>query len=126
METQSKTLNGQDLVIASINITFQGVIWAIIPRNLECRSAIVLIALSTTIIIAKTISKFGHWALVHCFVCCFTILLFGELCLSELLFHWFTPSGHDCGLNTFFIVMTLISVFVFAIVALHPALLGTL
>lgn len=40
---------------------------------------------------------------------------------SGLLFHWFTPSGHDCGLNTFFIVMTLICVFLFLIVALHPA-----
>ncbi|KAM5578463.1 hypothetical protein ABKV19_008663, partial [Rosa sericea] len=37
---------------------------------------------------------------------------------SGLLFHLFTPSGHDCGLNTFFIVMTLIFVFVFLIVAL--------
>lgn len=40
---------------------------------------------------------------------------------SGLLFHWFTPSGHDCGLNTFFILMTLIFVFVFAVVVLHPA-----
>lgn len=40
---------------------------------------------------------------------------------SGLLFHWFTPSGQDCGLNTFFIVLTLIFVIVFAIVALHPA-----
>ncbi|PPS14491.1 hypothetical protein GOBAR_AA06091 [Gossypium barbadense] len=39
---------------------------------------------------------------------------------SGLLFHWFTPSGQDCGLNTFFIVMTLILVILFAIVALHP------
>jgi hypothetical protein len=41
-------------------------------------------------------------------------------CFSGLLFHWFTPSGHDCGLNLFFIVFTLILVFAFAIVALHP------
>ncbi|KAJ4952519.1 hypothetical protein NE237_029351 [Protea cynaroides] len=45
---------------------------------------------------------------------------------SGLLFHWFTPSGYDCGLNTFFIVMTLIFVFVFAIVALHPAVGGSI
>ncbi|XP_068652877.1 uncharacterized protein [Aristolochia californica] len=45
---------------------------------------------------------------------------------SGLLFHWFTPSGYDCGLNTFFIVMTLILVFLFAIVALHPAVNGSL
>ncbi|XP_021829377.1 probable serine incorporator [Prunus avium] len=45
---------------------------------------------------------------------------------SGLLFHWFTPSGHDCGLNTFFIVMTLICVFLFLIVALHPAVNGSI
>ncbi|KAE7999771.1 hypothetical protein FH972_004171 [Carpinus fangiana] len=44
---------------------------------------------------------------------------------SGFLFHWFTPSGQDCGLNTFFIVMTLILVFVFAMVALHPAVSGS-
>ncbi|KAF9613186.1 hypothetical protein IFM89_005957 [Coptis chinensis] len=42
------------------------------------------------------------------------------ICFSGLLFHFFVPSGHDCGLNIFFISMTLIFVFVFAIVALHP------
>lgn len=46
------------------------------------------------------------------------VLTFG---FSGLLFHWFTPSGQDCGLNTFFIVMTLILAFIFAVVALHPA-----
>jgi len=40
---------------------------------------------------------------------------------SALLFHWFTPSGQDCGLNTFIIVMTLVFAILFAIVALHPA-----
>lgn len=45
---------------------------------------------------------------------------------SGLLFHFFTPSGHDCGLNTFFIVMTLILAFVFGIVALHPAVGGSI
>ncbi|CAH2037397.1 unnamed protein product [Thlaspi arvense] len=45
---------------------------------------------------------------------------------SGLLFHWFTPSEHDCGLNTFFIVMTLIFVFVFAVVVLHPAVGGSI
>ncbi|XP_008794380.2 probable serine incorporator [Phoenix dactylifera] len=45
---------------------------------------------------------------------------------TGLLFHWFTPSGHDCGLNTFFIVLTLILVFVFAVVALHPKVNGSL
>uniref|UniRef100_A0A1D1ZJV4 Putative serine incorporator n=1 Tax=Anthurium amnicola TaxID=1678845 RepID=A0A1D1ZJV4_9ARAE len=45
---------------------------------------------------------------------------------SGLLFHWFTPSGHDCGLNMFFIIMTLFLVFVFAVIALHPAVNGSL
>ncbi|THU66341.1 hypothetical protein C4D60_Mb05t13130 [Musa balbisiana] len=45
---------------------------------------------------------------------------------TGVLFHWFTPSGHDCGLNTFFIVLTLILVFVFATVALHPKVNGSL
>jgi hypothetical protein len=44
---------------------------------------------------------------------------------SGMLFHWFTPSGQDCGLNLFFIVSTLILVFVFAIVALHPKVVAT-
>jgi Kef-type K+ transport system membrane component KefB len=39
---------------------------------------------------------------------------------SGLLFHWFTPSGADCQLNTFFIVFTLILAVSFAIISLHP------
>jgi hypothetical protein len=50
----------------------------------------------------------------------------GTFVFSGLLFHWFTPSGHECGLNTFFLVFTLILVFVFAIVALHPKINGSL
>ncbi|KAG6787818.1 hypothetical protein POTOM_003863 [Populus tomentosa] len=49
----------------------------------------------------------------------------GTFAFSGLLFHWFTASGQDCGLNTFFIVMTLIFAFVFAIIALHPAVNGS-
>lgn len=40
---------------------------------------------------------------------------------SGILFIWFNPSGHDCGLNVFFIVMTMILAFAFAIIALHPS-----
>lgn len=54
------------------------------------------------------------------------ICYIGTFVFSGLLFHWFTPSGHDCGLNTFFLVFTLILVFVFAIVALHPKINGSL
>ncbi|GLU08813.1 hypothetical protein SLE2022_257000 [Rubroshorea leprosula] len=45
---------------------------------------------------------------------------------SGILFMWFNPSGHDCGLNVFFIVMTMILAFAFAIIALHPAVNGSL
>lgn len=45
---------------------------------------------------------------------------------SGILFIWFNPSGHDCGLNVFFIVIMMILAFVFAIIALHPAVNGSL
>ncbi|KAF2287848.1 hypothetical protein GH714_002948 [Hevea brasiliensis] len=45
---------------------------------------------------------------------------------SGILFLWFNPSGHDCGLNVFFIVMTMIIAFAFAIIALHPTVNGSL
>lgn len=45
---------------------------------------------------------------------------------SGLLLVWFNPSGNDCGLNLFFIVMTMILAFVFAIIALHPKINGSL
>ncbi|KAG6575017.1 Serine incorporator 3 [Cucurbita argyrosperma subsp. argyrosperma] len=46
--------------------------------------------------------------------------------IPGLLFIWFNPSGHDCGLNVFFLVMTMILAFVFAVIALHPAVNGSL
>lgn len=49
---------------------------------------------------------------VACYLAAFTF--------SGILFIWFNPSGHDCGLNVFFIVMTMILAFAFAIIALHP------
>lgn len=39
---------------------------------------------------------------------------------SGFLFHWFTPSGEECELNTFVIAFTLILGVSFAIVSLHP------
>ncbi|EXB95837.1 putative serine incorporator [Morus notabilis] len=45
---------------------------------------------------------------------------------SGILFIWFNPSGQDCGLNVFFIVMTMILALAFAIIALHPAVNGSL
>lgn len=59
--------------------------------------------------------------LVVSLVCCI-----GTIAFSGLLFHFFTPSGHDCGLNTFFIVMALILVFVFAVITLHPSVNGSI
>lgn len=53
--------------------------------------------------------------LIVSLVCYITTFAF-----SGLLFYLFTASGHDCGLNTFFIVSTLIFVFAFAVVTLHP------
>lgn len=50
----------------------------------------------------------------------------GTYAFSGLLFIWFNPSGHDCGLNIFFIVMTMILALVFAVIALHPAVNGSL
>lgn len=50
---------------------------------------------------------------VACYLATFTF--------SGILFIWFNPSGHDCGLNIFFIVTTMILAFIFGIVALHPA-----
>uniref|UniRef100_A0A2N9HC71 Serine incorporator n=1 Tax=Fagus sylvatica TaxID=28930 RepID=A0A2N9HC71_FAGSY len=45
---------------------------------------------------------------------------------SGILFIWFNPSGHDCGLNVFFIVMSMILAFAFGIIALHPTVNGSL
>ncbi|KAK4587099.1 hypothetical protein RGQ29_024001 [Quercus rubra] len=55
---------------------------------------------------------------IGCYIIAFTF--------SGILFIWFNPSGQDCGLNVFFIVMTMILAFAFAIIALHPAVNGSL
>lgn len=49
---------------------------------------------------------------IGCYLLAFTF--------SGILFIWFNPSGNDCGLNIFFIVMTMILAFSFAVIALHP------
>lgn len=62
--------------------------------------------------------------IIYRFIALFVVSLVcyvATFALSGLLFHFFTPSGQDCGTNMFFIVMTLIVVFVFAIISLHPA-----
>ncbi|THU48546.1 hypothetical protein C4D60_Mb06t00100 [Musa balbisiana] len=66
--------------------------------------------------------QFWYMALLIVSLVCYV----ATFSFTGLLFHWFTPSGHDCGLNTFFIVLTLIFVFVFAVVALHPKVNGSL
>ncbi|KAK9992492.1 hypothetical protein SO802_027477 [Lithocarpus litseifolius] len=55
---------------------------------------------------------------IGCYIIAFTF--------SGILFIWFNPSGQDCGLNVFFIVMNMILAFAFAIIALHPAVNGSL
>ncbi|KAL9410503.1 hypothetical protein AB3S75_044296 [Citrus x aurantiifolia] len=55
---------------------------------------------------------------VGCYLAAFTF--------SGILFIWFNPSGHDCGLNVFFIVMTMILAFIFAVIALNPSVNGSL
>lgn len=55
---------------------------------------------------------------VTCYLAAFTI--------SGVLFIWFNPSGHDCGLNIFFLVMTMVLAFIFAVIALHPKVNGSL
>ncbi|KAL5541683.1 hypothetical protein UlMin_009393 [Ulmus minor] len=55
---------------------------------------------------------------IGCYLAAFTF--------SGLLFIWFNPSGEDCGLNVFFIVMTMILAFSFAVIALHPVVNGSL
>ncbi|KAL4642630.1 hypothetical protein ACB092_02G034000 [Castanea dentata] len=55
---------------------------------------------------------------IGCYIIAFTF--------SGILFIWFNPSGQDCGLNVFFIVMSMILAFAFAIIALHPAVNGSL
>jgi hypothetical protein len=46
--------------------------------------------------------------------------------ISGLLFIWFNPSGQDCGLNVFFLVMTIILAISFGVIALHPKVNGSL
>ncbi|XP_075503614.1 uncharacterized protein LOC142540981 [Primulina tabacum] len=66
--------------------------------------------------------QFWYMALLVISLVCYV----ATFSFSGLLFYLFIPSGHDCGLNIFFIVMTLIFVFVFAIVTLHPAVSGSI
>ncbi|CDO98258.1 unnamed protein product [Coffea canephora] len=66
--------------------------------------------------------KFWYMALLVISLVCYV----ATFAFSGLLFYLFTASGHDCGLNTFFIVMTLISVFAFAVVTLHPSVGGSI
>lgn len=55
---------------------------------------------------------------VTCYIAAFTI--------TGVLFIWFNPSGYDCGLNVFFLVMTMILALAFGVIALHPAVNGSL
>ncbi|KAM3308822.1 putative serine incorporator [Capsicum chacoense] len=71
--------------------------------------------------VAKDEQKWYIALLVVSVVCYIATFAF-----SGILFMWFNPSGHDCGLNVFFIVMTMILAFAFAVIALHPKVNGSL
>ncbi|CAL5440454.1 unnamed protein product [Camellia sinensis] len=66
--------------------------------------------------------QFWYIALFVVSLVCFI----ATFCFSGVLFYLFTPSGQDCGLNTFFIVMTLLLVVVFSIITLHPVVSGSI
>ncbi|XP_031131027.1 probable serine incorporator [Ipomoea triloba] len=66
--------------------------------------------------------QFWYVALLVVSLVCY-VATFG---ITGVLFHFFAPSGQDCGLNTFFIVVTLIFIFTFAIVTLHPSVKGSI
>ncbi|CAI9113825.1 OLC1v1014508C1 [Oldenlandia corymbosa var. corymbosa] len=66
--------------------------------------------------------QFWYMALLVVSLVCYI----ATFAFSGLLFYLFTASGHDCGLNTFFIVITLVAVFAFAVVTLHPAVNGSI
>ncbi|XP_059299726.1 uncharacterized protein LOC132052276 [Lycium ferocissimum] len=66
--------------------------------------------------------QFWYIALLVASLICYV----ATFAFNGILFHFFTPSGHDCGFNTFFIVMTLIFIFVFAVVTLHPSVNGSI
>ncbi|GFP96367.1 serine incorporator 3 [Phtheirospermum japonicum] len=71
--------------------------------------------------VAKDDQKWYLALLAVLVVCYISAFMF-----SGLLFIWFNPSGHDCGLNVFFLVMTIILGFVFSVVALHHKFNGSL
>ncbi|KAL7220542.1 hypothetical protein ACSBR2_013426 [Camellia fascicularis] len=71
--------------------------------------------------VAKDEQKW-YYALLAISVVCYII----AFTLSGILFIWFNPSGQDCGLNVFFLVMTMILAFAFAVIALHPQVNGSL
>ncbi|KAH7573703.1 hypothetical protein JRO89_XS03G0195500 [Xanthoceras sorbifolium] len=71
--------------------------------------------------VAKDEHKWYVALLVVSIVCYIAAFVF-----SGLLFIWFNPSGNDCGLNVFFIVMTMIIAFTVAVIALHPSVNGSL
>lgn len=55
-------------------------------------------------------------------IACFVGIIIGTV----LMFHWFTPSGHDCQKNVFFITFTLLLVVGFTTISLHPEINGSL
>ncbi|KAI9196630.1 hypothetical protein LWI28_025574 [Acer negundo] len=71
--------------------------------------------------VAKDEQKWYIALLVVSIVCYIAAFAF-----SGILFIWFNPSGNDCGLNVFFIVMTMVLAFGVALIALLPSVNGSL
>lgn len=66
--------------------------------------------------------QFWYVALLVVSLVCYIV----TFAFSGLLFYWFNPSGNDCSLNIFFIVLTLVFAVAFALIALHPKVNGSL
>ncbi|KAK1561982.1 hypothetical protein Q3G72_004296 [Acer saccharum] len=71
--------------------------------------------------VAKDEQKWYIALLVVSIVCYIAAFVF-----SGIMFIWFNPSGNDCGLNVFFLVMTMVLAFGIALIALHPSVNGSL
>jgi len=50
----------------------------------------------------------------------------GVITIAVALFAWFTPAGQDCQLNVFFVSFSLLLVFAFTLLGLHPEVNGSL
>eukprot|EP00850_Spirogloea_muscicola_P006134 SM000029S10429 [mRNA] locus=s29:39204:41673:- [translate_table: standard] len=71
--------------------------------------------------VAKDEQKW-YMALLAVSTVCYT----AALAIVILLFNWFSPAGHDCDLNVFYLTFTLFLCGAFSVVSLHPQVNGSL